>query len=227
MKIIDFGKNTYQYEIDFKFDCISPATIRRIVEALYISKNRFSAVSKDATTNQTVLTQGQGTPEFPVFELRIRGDKILLWTGWYVSYEKWQQWRSSIFEELQLLVSSEMILACKSQYVFLIPGDKLKRGDEIPELAPVRAIYARGVPEELLQRYNTNLAFGDETGKEVLSFFIGSGQTPGEGNVTFNFWWNAFDKKINLVETIRSHAARSDRLVERFSSGLVSLLVKS
>jgi hypothetical protein len=227
LKIIDFGKNTYQYEIDFRFDYITPSIIRRIVDDLYISKNRFSAVSKDASTNHTVLTQGQGSQESPVYELRIRGDKILLWTGWYVPYEKWQQWRSSIFEELQLSMSSEMVLACKSQCVFLIPADKLKRGDEIPEFAPARQIYARGVPEELLQRYNVNLAFGDDTGKEVLSFFIGSGQTPGEGSVTFNFWWNSFDKKAKLEEIMRAHASRSDGLLERFSSGLLSLLVKS
>jgi hypothetical protein len=198
-----------------------------MVERLYISENRFSAVSKDPSTNQTVLTQGQGTRELPVFELRIRGDQILLWAGWYVPYEKWQQWRSSIFEELQFSIPAEMLLACKSQYVFLIPVDKLKRGDEIPELAPARAFYARGVPEELLQRYNANLAFGDENGKEVLSFFIGSGQTPGEGNITFNLWWNSFDEKTKLEDYMRSHAARSDQLVERFSSGLASLLIKS
>src|ERR1700693_1776041 len=103
LKIIDFGKNTYQYEIDLKFDFISPEAVRRIVEDLYVSKRQFTAVSKDASTNQTALTKGEGTPDSPVFQLRIAPDKILIWAGWYVPYEKWQQWRTSVFTDLETL----------------------------------------------------------------------------------------------------------------------------
>ena len=231
LKIIDFGKNTYQYEIDFRFDCISTATVRRIVDNLLISKKRFSVVAKEESTNQTVLTEGQGTPQSPVFQVKIGLDKILLWTGWNVPYEKWQQWRSSVFADLQVLtqeIQTEMVLACASQYAFIVPADKLKHGNQIPELAPVRAFYARAVPEELLERYNAFLAFGDTSGKEALSFYVGPGpQTPDEGNITFNFRWNTFDKNIKLEQNLLAHAARSDRLLELFHAGLLSLLIKS
>lgn len=229
MKIIDFGKNTYQYEIDFRFDFISPEVVRRIVEDLHLSKGRFTAVSKDPSTNQTALTQGDGTPESPVYQLRIAPDKILIWAGWHVTYEKWQQWRTSLFTDLQRLindVTTELVLGCTSQSIVIVPAEKLIRGDQIPEITPVRDFYARFVPEELLQRYNAHLAFGDEEGKENLVFFVGAGQTPEEGNITFNVRWNSFDRKLSLDDNLRAHAARSDTLFDLFNSRLLSLLIK-
>jgi len=228
MKIIDFGKNTYQCEIDFKFDCISAETVRRIVENLHISKKHFSAISKDASTNQTMLTQGEGTPQSPYFGVRIGLDKILIWAGWHVAYEKWQQWRTSVLTDPQMLIQEipiQMVLACTNQCVSIVPANTIKRGAEIPELGPVRAFYARSVPEELLERYNAFLSFGDKSGKEVLSFFVGPGQTLDEGNITFNFRWNTFDYNTTAEQNVIAHSARADKLLERFNSGLLSLLI--
>jgi len=230
LKIIDFGKNTYQYEIDFKFDCISPEIVRKIVENLHIVKKQFSAVAKDAATNQTALTQGQGTGESPFYQLRVGSDKILMWVGWYVSYEKWLQWRSSILSELLMSLEAipiELVTAFSSQYAFIVPVEKLNRSDQIPELAPVRAFYGRFVPEELLKRTNAYLTFGDEGGKEILSLLLGGGANPNEGNITFNVRWNAFDSKAGLEQNIRAYTARADKLMESCNSGLLSLLVKS
>ena len=230
MKVFDFGKNTYQYEIDFKFDCISTECVKQIVENLHISKKLFSAVSKEAGTNYTQLTEGQGTPQSPVFQVKIGLDRIVIWAGWHVSYEKWQQKRASIIDALQILIEQipvEMVLTCVSQSAFVIPAANLIRGDQIRELAPVLAFYARGVPQELLENYNALLAFGDKSGKEALSFLIGPSEFPQESKITFDFRWNAFDSGINLEQNVIAHAARADGLLDRFSSGLLSLLVKN
>jgi hypothetical protein len=230
LKVIDFGKNNYQCEIDFKFDCISPETVKQIVENLHISKRRFSAVSKDAAANQTILTQGTGNSDSPFFQVKIGPDKIIVWTGWHTPYEKWQQWRTSVFADLQMLtqgIPTKLVLACISRVIFTVPADKVNHVDQIPELGPVRSFYARFVPEELLQRYSAQLAFGDQNGSEILSFFLGSSPNPAESNITFNLQWNILDEKLTLEQNVLAHTARSDKLLELFNSRLVSLLVKS
>ncbi len=176
-----------------------------------------------------MLTQGDGTQQSPYFGVKIGSDKILIWAGWYVAYDKWQQWRTSVLTDPQMLLQEipiHMILACTTQCVSIVPANRIRRGDEIPEFAPVRTFYARAVPEELLERYNAFLSFSDKNGKEVLSLFVGPGQTPEEGNITFNLRSNSFDYSKTAQQNVLAHSARADRLFDSFNSGILSLLIK-
>lgn len=134
---------------------------------------------------------------------------------------QWQQWRALAFADLQMLtqdIPTKMVQAFISQCVFIVPTDKVNRVDQIPELGPVRSFYARFVPEELLQRYNAQLAFGNENGSEVFSFFLVGSQTPNETNITFNLHWNVPDEKLTVEQNVLAHTARSDKLLELFNS---------
>ena len=230
MKIIDFGRNTYQHEIGFKFDCISPELVRDVVREMLVSKKQFSTVAKEGSTNQTYLTRGEGTESSPLFQVRIGSDKIVLWAGWYVPFEKWQEWRNAILLQLTRYVEPvpiEVVGALTSQYVFLVPSENLKQGDSIPELQPIREFYKRFIPRELIKRGNVYLVFGDEQGKETLTWWTGGSTAPGEENITFIFRSNVVDAARRLEENLLAHTARSDGLLKGFHAGLLSLLVKT
>ena len=228
--MIDFDRNTYQYEIAFKFDCISPDLVAEIVRQVVFLKKMFSFVTKDAQSNQTVLSVGQGTDESPAFQLRIGPDKVLAWAGWFVSLQKWQDWRNGILSELAKYLGKlplESIAWVSTQNVVAIPNNRLRPGDTIPELAPIRSFYKRFVPPELLNRSNASLAFADDNLRELLTLVVGGTNVPLHENITFGLRWNAVDDKADLGHNLLAHAARSDKLLDNLDEGLISLFLKA
>lgn len=230
MKIFDFGKNTYQYSINFKFDCLSHELLRGLVQDFLFKRKYFSNVSKDQSANQTVLTKGEGTHESPLFQLKIGADTIILWAGWHVSYEEWQQWRTLLLSDIGAILQTipiELVGALAAQFVLIVPTDKLKRTDEINELKPILAFNRRFIPEELLGRGKAYAAFGDKEGRQMVEWWVGGSAIPGEENVSFMVSQNALDLKSNLRQNMQTHVTASEKLVERFHSGFLSLLIKS
>lgn len=230
MRILDFGKNTYQYEISFKFDCFSPERIGNLVKDLLVTKKSFSTVGKEQGTGLTVLTLGDGTESAPFFQLKVGADKVVLWAGWYATYEQWRRWRDSLLSETTALLEGipiEMVRLLSSQQVFVIPIEKSKPYDQISELEPVWALFGRFIPRELLKRMGASLVFGDEEGNETLGWWpVGTG-VAGETSIAFALNWNVLNSKAGLKENELAHVARFDRLLEAFHENYLSLLVKT
>jgi len=61
-----FGKNTYQFTVDFKFGCIGPELITGVVNDSLVKGREFSAVGENAETGETVLSKGDGTEKCSV-----------------------------------------------------------------------------------------------------------------------------------------------------------------
>jgi hypothetical protein len=193
-------------------------------------KKMFSFVTKDAQSNQTVLSVGQGTVESPALQLRIGPDKVLLWAGWFVSLQKWQDWRNGLLSELAKHLSKlplESIASVSTQSIVAIPNDRLRPGNTIPELAPIRSFYKRFVPQELLDRSTVSLAFADDNLRELLTLVVGATNVPLHENVTFGLRWNAVDTKSDLGHNLLAHAARSDKLLSNVDDGFISLFLKA
>ena len=230
MKVLDFGSNNYQYQIGFKFDCLSPDLIRSWVEVFLVGNMLFGNATKVAGTNLTALTGGDGTANAPFCQMKAGADRIILWVGWHYPYEKWQAWRASLLSEVSVRLQTmprELILNLSSQYSIGIPADKLKPNDQIPELEPVLAFFRRFIPKELFKRVNPWLAFGDEAGTETLGWYVTPVTSPDVQVINFYVTRNVLDRSVGLENNLLAHASRSDRLCEDFSAGYLSLLIKS
>jgi len=230
VKVLDFGSNNYQYQISFKFDCLSPDLIRGWVEDFLVGKRRFGNATKEVATNLTALTGGDGTANAPFFQMKAGPDRIILWVGWHYPYEQWQAWRTLLLSEVSVRLQTmprELILNLSSQYSIGIPADKLKPNDQIPELEPALAFFRQFIPKELFKRVNPWLAFGDETGTETLGWYVTPMTSPDVQVITFYLTRNVLDKSGGLENNLLAHATRSDRLCEGFSGGYLSLLIKS
>lgn len=101
MSIVDFGRNTYQFQAQFRFNVLDANLIRGIVDEVLLAKKYFSTVSADGDTDDTTLNVGDGSPQHPFFHLRISPNRLLLWGGWHNSYDTWQSWRSDMIATLE------------------------------------------------------------------------------------------------------------------------------
>lgn len=229
LKIIDFGKNTYQYGIQFKFDCIQLDITTHLVEDFLIKKRHFSNVSKDANTNQTILARGDGTQKEPFYNLRVGKDVVILWAGWHVPYDKWIHWRNSISSEVTELfqkIPIEFIATLSSQSSFVIPENNFKRWEEVPALNGLFAFYKRFLPEDILKRANSLTTFGNENWNRTVELWSSGGPNPGENNTTYTIRQSLLDNKMNLQHNLESHMKVSDKLLEDFHSAFLSLVIK-
>jgi hypothetical protein len=229
LKVFDFQKNTYQFEINFRLDCLSTNTILGVVEHL-IKRKVFSSVLKGEAGSQAVLRVGEGVEKSPYFQLTVGRGVILLSAGWYVSYERWQKWRNDMLTEVTAFlkdIPTEMVGVLTSQAALTVPNERVKDIDEIPELEPVLALYRRFVPRELLKRASAYVALGDENQERTIEWWAGGSTTPGEESVTFRVHRNVIDPKVSLGQNAISHATSSDELLEKFHTGFLALIIKT
>jgi hypothetical protein len=229
LKVIDFGGNTYQYRIDFKLDTLSTEDVKDLAKLLVVDKAVFEAIQEDEDTGDTVFARGAGTKEAPIYQLRTDYESVVLWTGWFVSYEDWQQWRTARLMEVaaQLRnVPTQLVKSLSSQYVFLIPPDRVREGKEVADFEPVRALYRRFVPEPLLSRGNTFVQLSDDEGKETVEVSMSGTPVPGQQLVRYAVQLNAPEVEQSLQANLLRHAARSDELLEHFHEHFLPLVIK-
>ncbi len=227
--MVNFGKNTYQYEIVYKFDCLSIEFVNELARHFVGPKKRFSMISKDAGNNHTIMSTGAGTEVSPLFQLRIGADRLIFWGGWFVSLDQWHQHVNQFLPEISQFVRNipvEFIGNLTSQCNFAVPSSRLRRATTVPELEPVVNFYQKFVPKELLKRGNLVMAFADEQGREVLSWGVGGGvPVAGHENIGFTFRWNTFEDQLDLKSALLSHFSRYERFLEDFQRGFLSLIV--
>ena len=228
MKTVDFNKNTFQYEITFKFDCVSVDILRSAIDDLVLKRRLYASVSKDAATNQTILSKGNGTKDDPFLQLKFARDRIDLWAGFHVPYEAWQQWRQSMLTEVARFLTPirlEFVSSLTEQIVLVVPQEKLKAEKEIPELQPILAFSRRFVPEHLLKRGAGYSGFTDEAGSKSIEWWYTGNLATREDAITFRARWNAFSEADTVERALVAHSADADRLFQKFHSEFVLLLV--
>jgi len=228
--MIYFEKNTYQYEIAFRFDCISAQLVTAIAVDGVVSSKHFAMVFKDGATNQTVMSIGDGTEASPIFQMRMASDRIILWGGWFVTLKRWQDWCNAyvpILADLLRGIPLEFVAGLSAQYNYAVPIECLRPGRTIPELEPVRAFYQRFTPIELLSRGNVAMVFSDEAGREALGWNVGGSTMPGHENIGFNHRWLTLEKQLDLKGNVRAHMTRAEELLRNFDEGFLSLVTKT
>ncbi len=230
MKLIDFGGNTYQYRIDFRLETLSTRDVRDLAKQLVVDKAVFESVHEDEDTGDIIFARGAGTKEAPVYQLRTDYTSVVLWTGWFVSYENWQQWRTERLKEVAAHLDNvplQLVTSLSSQYAFLIPPDKVREGKDVPDFEPVRSLYRRFVPEPLLARGNTFVQFSDDEGKETVELGLSGTPVPGQQLVRYAVQLNAPELEQRFEANLLRHAARSDGLLEHFHEHFLPLLIKT
>ncbi len=228
MAIVDFGKNTYQCAISFKFECLGASLMASLAEYLLVREKLFSEIVQAQPANQVSLVKGDGTEANPYFQCKISRNEILLWAGWGVSFNSWQVWREELLGQLTAflkVIPIEFALAIASQVASGIPIEKYKELEDVAELQPVFAIYNRFVPKELLARANAHIALGDEDGKQTVTWW---NVPPAGGHeaITFAVRLNILDPRTSLRENVTFHTRSADELAEKFHSNFLAFLLK-
>jgi hypothetical protein len=226
--IFDFGRNTQQCAVTFKFDCVGSENVSQLVQHYVIKRTTFKEISR-GEGQQVILSSGDGSESNPYYQLRISPGEILLWAGWNAKYELWRQWRDKIFSELFLLLETfpvEYVLAISSQLATVISPGKLRNPDEVPELAPLRTFMGRFLPKEVAGRGNAYVVSSDPEGRETISWWTGPPEGQGEDAVSCSIRSNFIDTKQSLSQNIMAHTKTADELFERFHSGFLSLIIK-
>ncbi len=223
-----FGKNTYQFTVDFKFGCIGPELITGVVNDSLVKGREFSAVGENAETGETVLSKGDGTEKAPLFQVKMTRNQLALWAGWFVRYEQWQQWRDDLLPKLTdrlTGISVELVQALRSQYSVGIPRDKLKHAANVGELEPLLAFYRRFVPENLFGRSGGYFVFGDEDGRETAQFWLGGAPTLKQQDVGLMMQRAILDTTLSVSENIIAHLRTADDVFENFCRSAVSPMI--
>ena len=121
----------------------------------------------------------------------------------------------------------ELVLALTSQFVMVAPTDKFKEPFEVPELEPLRSIYLRFMPKELLARENAYVAFGDADGKQTVTWWTGPSAAPDSDSITYSLRQNILDSKVSLADNVSAHTKAADELIEKYNSGFLALILKT
>jgi len=225
--IFDFGKNTHQCSIAFKFDCIGSETTSELVQHFVLKQRTFKVISR-GEGQQVILSIGDGSTAQPYFQLRISPGEILLWAGWYAKYEVWQQWRDKTLADLFLLVEKfplDYVLTVTSQLATVVPPGKFKNPDEVSELAPLRAFFGRFLPKELAGRGNAYVVSTDVEGAQTVTWWTGSLEGQPEESVSCSIRSNTIDAKLSLAQNVAAHAKTADDLFSRFHTNFLGLIL--
>lgn len=228
MNTVDFGKNIFQFEIGFKIDCISPDRIRSAVEYFIVQRKIFTSIGKDPQTGQSGLTKGTGTVSDPIRQLRFSADKINMWAGWHTPYETWQEWRNGLLGEVANFLSLpvSMIAYLGSQATLIIPNDKIRRADEVPELATLLAFHSRYVPKDLFARSVTRAAFSDELANKNIEWWYAGAPGQNETTVNHSVRWVQMDETMGVEKNLVSFVTGADSWFENFHSVIVLPVTK-
>jgi hypothetical protein len=229
VSIFYFGKNTQQCGLTFKFACLGPETITKLVQHFLLKHRTFETALKGETEDQVILSKGSGSTEDPYYQLRMSASEILLWAGWNVSYEAWQSWRDRVLSELFLLlenVPTEYFLAVTSQLASVVPPEKFRDIEKVPELEPLRSFFIRFIPKDLLGKGSAYASFGDSEGKQTVTWWSGAQGPQADETVSLTVRLNFLDSKSSLQDTVTAHANNADKLIEAFHSNFLSLILK-
>jgi|SRR5579859_7697568 len=228
VKFFDFAKNSYQYSVSFKFDCLDSMSIKNLTQDLLVDKKRFEIVSKDSQ-DKAALSRGQGTEIAPLFQLRLREDNFALGVGWFVGYQKWREWRDLlIMDSLPVLnaIPVSFVSQLSGQSSVGIPREKVKDPAKLEWMAPLRKLLGAMVPEEMTVRGSLFSTLSDATAANFVDIWSAPpGQGAGEEAISFTYRRTALDEKLSLEQIIREHCRRSDELLERFHSNFLALFV--
>jgi hypothetical protein len=228
VKFFDFAKNSYQYSVSFKFDCLDLMSIKNLTQHLLVDKKRFSVVSKDSQ-DKAALSGGEGTEKAPLFQLRLREDSFVLGVGWFVGYQKWREWRDLlIMDSLPVLnaIPVSFVSQLSGQSSIAIPPEKIKDPTKLEWMAPMRKLLGAMVPEEMTVRGNLFTTLSDATAANVVDIWSAPlGQGAGEEAISFAYRRTALDEKLSLEQVIHEHCHRSDELLERFHNNFLALIV--
>ncbi len=234
MKILDFGRNAYQFSLFFKFPCVSDQRVKEILLRLAGESKAFQSVSKGEPPNLLTLSAGEGNESAPLFQLKVGTDSLTLFAGWFVSYEKWMKWRDSLVPVLAHVlvgIPNELVLSVFTQCSSPIPADRAKRPAEIPELKYSLELFQRFLPSENRERGNSYAAFSDAQGKRTVEWwlggFVGVVPIPGYENVLLNTRLNILGGSADLRSVLESHVLWSDNVLEKFHSNFLSLFIKT
>lgn len=228
MKIFDFGQNTYQYSISFKFDCLDVNTIQKLAHALVVDKKRFDTILKSEQDKAT-LTDGDGTKVKPFYQLRLREDSCTLGVGWYAGYEKWKEWRNVTLADCLTLLNSipvAFVSQLSSQSIVTIPPEKQKRPDDLEGIAEIKRFVQRIVPAEMERLVSVVMTVAnDKLGDMVDLWTSPAGPGSPTGTISYAVRRTRFDTTTNLVAAITNHCDVADKLFERFNADLLTLVL--
>ena len=228
MTTLDFGKNTQQCSISFRFDCITGEMILGLVQHFAFKKKLFSAITK-GEGQQVILTEGDGSEARPYYQLRISPSEILIWSGWNAKYQDWQQRREVILSDLFLLLEKlpvEFASAAASQMAIGIPAAKLKQAREVSELEPTLAIYGRFLPQEMTETSHTYVMSNSPDGKQTIAWWTGPPSAQSDETVSCSLRLNILNMQQPLNENILAHTKTADDLFHKFQSSYLSMFVK-
>ena len=229
LKIADFGKNTFQHQVDFKFECLDRRSILQIASRLVVQHKRFELVAKDQATGQTFLTHGSGTKDSPYFRLRMGPNQVILWGGWYIPFDEWQQWTISLLPQVTPFLEAipiEFVGDLLSQAVVLAPTEALKPTRGLADFEELLRFYGAFVPDEFSENFGGIWSFWHKGGGQRIDYLVTPTPNPNEVNITLNSLRDELNKGATLVENWHQHLQNFDHIVAKFQSGLLSLLLK-
>lgn len=227
MNIVDFGKNTYQFQAQFRFNILDTNLIRGIVDELLLAKKYFSTVSTDGDTDDTTLNVGDGTPQHPFLHLRLSPNRLLLWGGWHHSYDSWQSWRSDMIATLEPHlkgVSPPYVAHLLNQHSLAIPTDRLKLFLQVPQMEPMVGLLRQFVPEPLLHAVGSQVALSDKDERDQMGWWTG-GTQPGEQSLNVAVQRNVVRDEDGSVNMWPEFLAMSDQLLLGFHEHYLSLFI--
>ncbi len=121
----------------------------------------------------------------------------------------------------------ELVGSLSSQSLLGLPRANWKNPDEIPEFQPIRSLFRRFLPEELLKWGSTYVAHTDQEASRSVEWWSSTGQVPDWDAITLLIKQNVLDKQLGLTKNLGAHTARADQLLEKFHSEFLSRLIKS
>lgn len=228
MKVVDFGKNTFQCEIALRFDCLSPDFFVIVARSFASKINERWYVGKEPQIGLT-LTTGIGTSESPFYQIKFNADRVLLWAGWNVSYDAWQQWRLRAIDDLTMLSNnfpSAFVLQLTTQAGIVVPFEKLKTSlDDNPHLKPVADFYRGFIPDEYLKWSAGHTIFAAEGGGRTIETQVVGNQTTQENTYNFLHRWIALDPNRTISQNLIEHLSSFDNLLSKYHSAIIEPLL--
>jgi hypothetical protein len=227
LNVIDFGKNIFQSELAFKLDCISPDFVLMTAKHFAQRKDSVWYVGKDETSQQSLITAGDGGKDHPFYQIKLSEDKLGLWVGWHVTYDAWRHWRDDVIGELISLsadVPSSFVSFMASQASITVPEASMKKMADVPELRSLLAFAARYIPPEFMSKGAGHSIFANESRTKIIETQMVGNPATNESTFTYLNRWLIADPRKNVQQNLSEHFAAFDELFQRFHDSYVALL---
>lgn len=229
MNITDFGKNLFQSELIFKFDCVSNDFFLIAAKHFAQKKDAPWYVGKDPQSGQSLITTGDGSQQHPFLQIKLSADKIVIWAGWHVAYSAWQFWRNNVIVELASIsetVPSIFVGTLTTHATITVPEQNLKKVSEIPEFQPLLTFARRYIPADYSGRGAGHSIFLDDSGNRVIETQIGGNLETKENTFLYLHRWLAVDAQKTVSQNLSEHFYAFDELFRKFHDNYVLLLLK-